>query len=390
MNTSEGPRACGSESSDYLIALRDKGLRDAPVEFVPLKRLVIAYTPRVAGEDAAYALALAESEAELPPILVHRKTMAVIDGVHRVRAAHIRNHDHIAARYFDGDEQDATLLSVAANVAQGRPLSLDDRTAAAERVFASHPQWSDRAVAAVVGLSPTKVAQVRRGTSTGSDPTCRRVGRDGRARPMSAALGRELAGELIRENPGASLRQIAKKAGIAPATVADVRNRLRRGDDPVPARHRSPRPAEPSASSPSPQLPSFIRSLPEPPQPFGQLSREQRCRIPGQRGPLSEPQEAKTPAELSTILHSLRRDPSLRFNEAGRNVLRLLDVSAAVAKDRQKLVADVPPHCKELMSHLADGYAEVWWLLAEDLRQTDEADRARVDREDDRSVRSVG
>ncbi|MET7619075.1 ParB/RepB/Spo0J family partition protein [Streptomyces sp. NPDC005408] len=328
-------------SSDSLLALRDKALHDAPVELVPLGDLLVSYTPRVAGVDGEYVLALAELEAELPPILVHRATMTVIDGLHRLRAAALKGRSRIRVRFFDGAEDDAALLSVAMNVAQGRPLSMADRTAAAGLIFASRPHWSDRAVATVAGLSAKKVSEIRL-TAAGMLQCDRRVGLDGRARPLNSAHGRELAGRLIRDDPDASLRTIAKKAGISPATVADVRDRLLRGEDPVPPRQRG------------------ITAVERGPQ--GQAPRPAQPREP----------EAKSPGELFMIFDSLRRDPSLRLNEVGRNVLRMLDACSLVAKDRQTIIANLPPHCKGQMSELMNGYAELWRMFADELQGCEE------------------
>ncbi|MFE3284431.1 ParB N-terminal domain-containing protein, partial [Streptomyces sp. NPDC059233] len=219
-----------AESADHLIRFRDRGFLDQPVESVATDRITIGYTPRSDGEDTEYTKLLAETADELPPILVHRPTLHVIDGAHRLRAAVLRGDTHIAVRFFDGDHTEAQLLAVAANVTHGRPLSTADRTAAAGRVFASHPHWSDRAVAAVTGLSARRISQLRKDTPAAR--TGHRVGRDGRTRPVDPARGRALAGELLRANPGASLRRIAAEAGVSPATVADVRDRIRRGEDP--------------------------------------------------------------------------------------------------------------------------------------------------------------
>ncbi|MER5883780.1 ParB N-terminal domain-containing protein [Streptomyces sp. NPDC001941] len=323
-------------SSDYLIALRDKSLSDAPVELVDLDALHVVYTPRTTGVDTEYARSLAEIESELPPILVHRPTMRVVDGVHRLRAAQANGQTCIRVRYFDGDTTDAELLAVALNVSHGRPLSLEDRAAAAERIFASHPEWSDRAVAAVAGLSARKVAEIRQnsaGTLLHSD---RRIGLDGRSRPVDSTYGRELAGELIRQNPTASLRTIARQAGLSPATVADVRSRVMRGEDPVPSRQRGQ---------------------------SDQSGAQQAYRPPQQR-----PAATRTPAELGSLFDALRRDPSMRLNEMGRHILRMLDAAALVARDRQRFVDSVPAHCKGQMSELVSGYAEIWEMFAYDLK----------------------
>lgn len=341
MTANQLARAHEGSSSDYLLVFRDQGLPDTPVELVPLHALTVAYTPRVAGEDGEYALELAESPTTLPPILVHRASMTVVDGVHRLRAAALRGQEHIEVRFFDGGQEDATLLAVAMNISHGRPLSLEDRTAAAERIFASRPQWSDRAVALVTGLSARRVSDIRLRSTTGVLQWERRVGLDGRARPLNSTHGRELASQLIKDDPQASLRTIARKAGISPSTVADVRDRVRRGDDPVPPMQRGLAAVDRTPGR-------FL-----PPAPDHRLV------------------DRKSPLELLSIFDLLRRDPSLRLNEMGRNILRMLDACALVARDRQKIIANVPPHCKGNVSELMQGYADLWRALAEELREYD-------------------
>ncbi|MEU6574111.1 helix-turn-helix domain-containing protein [Streptomyces sp. NPDC046805] len=365
-----------AEGSDYLIALRDGALRDAPVESVPTNTLLVAYTPRSDGEDEEFVRQLAESVTPWPAIVVHRPTMTVVDGIHRMRAAQLRGEERIAVRFFDGDVQDAALLAVAVNVTHGRALSVADRVAAAERIFLARPDWSDRAVAAVAGLSAKKVAQVRRTCGADTPDVGHRVGRDGRARPVSSAQGRELASRLIRQNPGASLRQIARRVGISPATVADVRDRMLRGEDPLPPRQRAAesrtdqcavgsdgvavvRVAEPPAAAHA-----------EPPAGVTSLMRAQ----PGRQILRPRPRGSRSPVELLTIFDSLRRDPSLRLNDAGRNVLRMLDACSSVVRDRQRILDTVPAHCRRPLSQLADGYAEIWQLLAEELRHAELSD----------------
>jgi Homeodomain-like domain len=63
----------------------------------------------------------------------------------------------------------------------------------------------------------------------------KRLGKDGRPRPLNAAVGRALAAQLMDTYPDASLRQIAAATGVSPGTVRDVRARLARGEDPSPA-----------------------------------------------------------------------------------------------------------------------------------------------------------
>jgi hypothetical protein len=110
--------------------------------------------------------------------------------------------------FYDGSDEDAFILSGQSNVEHGLPLSPADRTTAAERI-----------IARVTGLSPKTVAAVRK-RSTAEIPHLRaRVGRDGRTRPVDAADGRRLVGDLLTENPDASIRQIALRAGISQGTA---------------------------------------------------------------------------------------------------------------------------------------------------------------------------
>ncbi|MFJ9721220.1 ParB N-terminal domain-containing protein [Streptomyces sp. NPDC101209] len=323
-------------SSERLLAMRD-ALGEAPVERVRLADLTVSFSPRSGEVDGEWALTLAQVEGGLPPIVVHRSSLAVIDGLHRVRAARLKGRTHIPARFFEGSRHDAMLLAVAMNVVQGRPLSVADRVAAAARIVTERPQWSDRAVAVVAGLSAKKVSELRAGL-TGLPRCERRVGLDGRSRPLSTARARELAGELLRADPTASLRTIARQAGISPATVADVRDRLLRGDDPVPPRQR------------------------------GLTATGRRARGEGEQDGRRRTEETRSAGELFALFDSLRRDPSLRLNEVGRSMLRLLDACALIAGDRRRLISNLPPHCADQLADLMSGYSELWRQLADDLR----------------------
>src|SRR5260370_23164073 len=73
-------------------------------------------SPRLDGEDKAHIARLAAMEAKLPPVLVDRRSMRVIDGMHRLLAASMRGHDSIEVRFFDGKPEDAFLRAVEANV----------------------------------------------------------------------------------------------------------------------------------------------------------------------------------------------------------------------------------------------------------------------------------
>src|SRR5256885_8556385 len=130
---------------------------DYSEERVPIDSLLPADSPRLSGESMEHARVLAASEAVLPPIVVHRSTRRVIDGMHRLKAAALRGQSDIVVRFYEGDNDEAFIVAVETNIAHGLPLSLADRTAAAVRIIATRPQWSDRRIASITGLAATTV-----------------------------------------------------------------------------------------------------------------------------------------------------------------------------------------------------------------------------------------
>jgi ParB-like chromosome segregation protein Spo0J len=288
---------------------------------VPISALRPSDSPRAADEDLAHVNALAEPETRLPPIIVHRATMRVIDGMHRVRAAILRGNDTIEALFFDGDDEAAFVLAVKANTTHGLPLSMAERRMAALRIMRSYPQWSDRATASATGLSHKTVAGIRRRASGDIPQLDNRIGRDGRARPVRIAEGRQRASQLISDNPRASLREIAAAAGISPSTVRDVRHRMQQADA--------------------------------------------TTVLPGNEEPQA-PERARAPSP-QTIVHTLRTDPSLRFTEAGRMLLRLMNTHVMMTQELGDLVAKVPEHCTGAVSALAREYSQAWQDFAQKL-----------------------
>ncbi|MEV0675040.1 ParB/RepB/Spo0J family partition protein [Actinosynnema sp. NPDC050436] len=287
---------------------------------VPVSRLLPGDSPRK-DASAAHVEELAAVGAPLPPITVHRASMRVIDGAHRLRAARLRGDRTIAVRFFDGDERDAFVLAVRLNTAHGLPLTLAERKAAAQRVIGYHPQWSDRAIAAVVGVSDKTVAALR--GESGATPPFERLGRDGRYYPRDRVAGRLRAGEIFARNPKASPLEVARVAGISATTAKDVRARVRRGEDPVPETHRA--------------------------------------RLSGGRA--ATPVGAPSP-DRRTIARRLRADPSMRFSESGRTLLRRLDGPGTDPAEWVALAGSVPGHCKHVVAELARMCAEDWLRFA--------------------------
>jgi ParB-like nuclease family protein len=199
-----------------------RALSDGEVHRVPVSSLLAGLSPRLRGEDAEHVRLLAQAPAPLPPILVQRATMRVIDGMHRLSAARLLGRETVEVRFLDGTEAELFAIAVKANTGHGMPLTLADRQAAASRLIALLPRQSDRWIADVTGLAPGTVASVRHRRGQAAQAGTR-VGRDGRERPVDIAERRRIAKDAIIAHPGASLRTIAELAGLSPGTVRDVR-----------------------------------------------------------------------------------------------------------------------------------------------------------------------
>jgi ParB-like chromosome segregation protein Spo0J len=337
----------------------------AGVVAVPVLSLRPADSPRLNGEDKAHIARLAETETSLPPILVDRHTMRVIDGMHRLMAASLQGRETINVRFFDGGEADVFLRAVQENVAHGLPLSQADRRAAAERIIASHPHMSDRAIGHSVGLAAKTVAAIRRSSSEEVPQSNARVGRDGKVRPLDSGIGRRRAAELLAQQPDASLRDVARAAGISPATVLDVRKRLERGEPPVPEK--------PAAST-------ALKGA----------SGNGAEAGAGSDGALVQPirfsSRAALPPNPAAAVEKLLRDPSLRNNERGKGMLRLLHVNAVGTEQLPDVAASVPPHCVGIVVQLARQYAKMWQEFARELdgrARIIDPSRALADRSDE-------
>src|ERR1700734_1869573 len=68
---------------------------------LPVNVLLAADSPRHDGVDSAHVLRLAECGADLPAIVVHRQTMRVIDGMHRLQAAIRNGRELVEVTFFD-------------------------------------------------------------------------------------------------------------------------------------------------------------------------------------------------------------------------------------------------------------------------------------------------
>jgi ParB-like chromosome segregation protein Spo0J len=196
---------------------------------VRLQDLRLGRSRRERGLDAGHVQVLKELEGRWPPIVVSRADGSVVDGLHRVHAALGVGLAHLPCVFFTGDEGEAYAEFVRLNTAHGLPLSLAERESAAGRILASHPEWSDRRIAATCALAPGTVGRLR--CATGPDgQLATRVGRDGRRRPVDHRALRQRIADALRAQPGASLRRVAALVGTSPATVRSVRAELVRAE----------------------------------------------------------------------------------------------------------------------------------------------------------------
>jgi ParB-like chromosome segregation protein Spo0J len=323
------------------------------VILVAVTDLLPADSPRLDGEDPEHVRVLAESDAELPPIVVHRGTGRVIDGMHRLRAATLRGADRVPVVYLDGESRaDLFVLSVKANMAHGLPLTMADRQAAAQRIVRSHPQWSDRVIASVTGLSDKTVGSLRGRTAINGPRPEGRIGQDGRVRPLSGIDGRRRAGELMRTNPKASLRQIARDAGVSLGTAHDVRKRLAHGQD-LSAPRRAGRRPVPGTEHATTPFGSGLKPM---------VRRRREASTP-------EPSSMQNPAIMIRIL---MKDPALRYTDSGRALLGWLNSRTVSIEDWARIVETVPPHCARMVAAYARRVAESWAQFASKLEQREE------------------
>lgn len=379
-----------------------------PALDVSINSLVPGFYLRQAGTDMTHAQLLADAawSTSLPPILVQKTGLRIIDGMHRLEAAKLRGKTHISARVIDCTDEEAFILAVQSNTLHGLPLSKADRIAGAKRILASHPDWSDRAVASVTGLS-AKTIGVLRNRSTGDVPMlAKRLGRDGKKHPVSGAEGRLRAVEYIKANPDAPLRQVAREADVSLGTVHDVRERLRRGADPLISRREAilqqeqretgqhqAGTARDGASSASPGTPiaqadpvgpdgtrlagdcgtgaGEPRRLP--PSPISAARGMRRDSGANGANLASGVRNGTRPTAWRSISAKLAGDPTLRYTEGGRAFLRWMSLHATHTEDWREFVDVIPVHWLRDVDLLASSVSEEWRLFAEWLREKHES-----------------
>lgn len=191
------------------------------------------------------------------------------------------------------------------------------------------------------GLSATSVGAIRQQSGEESARPEVRIGCDGRARPSSTAAGRAAAAEVIKQNPTASLREIARQTGISVGTVRDVRRRLASGQEPVPAKQRKGHTED--------------------------------------RASLSDVIDCQTVASSSdhaqrmNLFDRLRKDPSLRLSENGRFVLHKLRTQLCSTEDWKRLTPAIPMHGRDAVAEILSSCADDLMEVVQELRRIEDS-----------------
>jgi len=349
-----GPRASKSALTGVGAADPMTLVEQLPELSIPVNSLVPGFHLRSTGTDSAHVRLLADAagSVQLPSILVQKRGARIIDGMHRVEVAKLRGEWTINARVVDCTDEEALVLAVKSNTLHGLPLSRADRISSAKRILTTNPDWSDRKVAVITGLSAKSIASLRNNSVVDAQFNGKRLGRDGKRRPVVATEGRRRAAEYIHDHPEASLREVARETDVSLGTVHDVRDKIRRGvyQDP-----KAPQRSEAQAVSGPVQ--EAAASLPR-----------QATSIHG-RGRTEHGQRPAWPA----VAVKLMGDPALRYTDGGRAFLRWMAQHATQADEWREFADAVPQRWVKDVWQLAAAMSDEWHEFAEQLRYRQEA-----------------
>jgi hypothetical protein len=174
-----------------------------PEATLPLSRITIDTTlqPRITGLDATHVRMLQDvPESWLPLIVVQQDGRHIlVDGFHRFAAAQNLGLAMVPVQAMDPPaDGDLHALAFALNAAHGRPLSLADRRAFAERLLHQHPEWADREIGRRCGLSSNTVGSLREKLEQGAqiEQPSTRVGAGGYVYTVGTNARQRSAGEL--------------------------------------------------------------------------------------------------------------------------------------------------------------------------------------------------
>lgn len=324
-----------------------------PVSDLPVRSLRAGSFMRGAGVNSAHVRLLADGAdpAALPPILVQKSNLRIIDGMHRLEAAKLRGESRIRVRLVDCSNEEAYILAVKSNTLHGLPLARADRIAGAERILAWHPDWSDRAVGVATQLSAKTVAGIRQRLADGVPQFSKRLGRDGKRRPVVNSEGRRRAVDYLTARPDASLREVARAVDVSLGTVHDVRVKMRQGLDPLAVRISRPSGEESQEAASA--------AMTGPP-----AARHPSASEPGERHALQNDQQPT----WSAVSARLANDPSIKYAEVGRNFIRWMAAHILSGGEWKEFIDTIPPHWLNEVSLVAENASVEWRDFAEQLR----------------------
>src|SRR5262245_42575517 len=289
-----------------------KNFEKLPAREVPVSALSPGPFLRQGGTNAAHVQLLidAAGSSELPPILVQEDGWRVIDGLHRLEATKLCGDHIIRARFLDCTDSEALVLAMKANSTHGLPLSKADRISGAKSVLTAHPDWSDRAIAGITGLSAKTIASLRTRSAGEAQLGNKRLGRDGIRRPVTAGEGRRRAAEYISAHPNAPLRQVARETDVSLGTVHDVSARLRRGVGPESNGYRvstGQLGIRPTNGAPATGTPDKV------------IAATEKVTAPGTNGtPVRRKNHTDAPVTWDRVAANVANDPTVRYTDAGK------------------------------------------------------------------------
>ncbi len=387
-----------------------KNFEKLPAREVPVSALSPGLYLRQGGTNAAHVQLLidAAGSSTLPPILVQEDGRRVIDGLHRLEVAKLCGDHIIQARFLDCTDSEALVLAMKANSAHGLPLSKADRVSGAKRVLTEHPDWSDRAIAGITGLSAKTIASLRSRSGNAAQLAGKRLGRDGIRRPVAAGEGRLRAAEYISAHPNAPLRQVARETDVSLGTVHDVSARLRRGVSPEQNGHRvtavrlAVHPANgvvhpangvvhladgvvhstngtvhPVNGTAPPNGVGHPVNGTAPPNGVGHpvngtahpVNGDAVTVAPSASGPpLRRKNYADAPLTWARVAANVANDPTIRYTDSGKEFYRWMASHGTHTDGWRDFVNAIPAHWLSVMAPIADSISKEWGLFAERLR----------------------
>jgi hypothetical protein len=236
-----------------------------------------------------------------------------------------------------------------ANSSHGLPLSKADRVSGAKRVLAAHPHWSDRAIATITGLSAKTIASLRNQSPGGAHLGSKRLGRDGKLRPVTPGEGRRRVAEYVIAHPDAPLRQVARETDVSLGTVHDVSARLRRGANPERNGHRTPAGGPPA--HPAEEAAPAITAAPA-----------------ADAAPLCRKTHTEPPPTWAQIAAKMANDPTIRYTEGGKKFLRWMSMHAADPQQWREFINAIPAHWFSVIAPMVDNISQEWTLFALQLK----------------------